>query len=90
MEPPASAKLIDGEENAKDPVSLALTREGLFSTAVGPSSKKTLASWHVTSADEVVDAMLKLVGLPPPKRVINLGFETPLRTPAIEHPNPHL
>ncbi|KAG8796999.1 threalose-6-phosphate phosphatase, partial [Serendipita sp. 398] len=34
MEPPASAKLIDGEENAKDPVSLALTREGLFSTAV--------------------------------------------------------
>ncbi|KAG8752066.1 threalose-6-phosphate phosphatase, partial [Serendipita sp. 396] len=33
MEPPASAKLIDGEENAKDPVSLALTREGLFSTA---------------------------------------------------------
>ncbi|CCA75087.1 related to trehalose-6-phosphate phosphatase [Serendipita indica DSM 11827] len=90
MQPPESAKLIDGEEATKDAVTLSLTQQGLFSTTVGHPSKKTLAAWHVTSADEVVDAMLKLVGLPIPKRIPVLGVDTPIRTPGIEHPNPHL
>jgi hypothetical protein len=78
MQPPSSAKLIDGEENAKDPVTLSLTQGGLFSTTVGSSSKKTLAQWHVTSADEVVDAMLRLVGLPTPKRHVESQATTPV------------
>lgn len=43
---------------------LALAREGVFATTVGASSKKTLASWHVTSPAEVVEAMLALVDGP--------------------------
>lgn len=77
MQPPASAKLIDGEDAAKDPVTLALTQQGLFSATVGSSSKKTLAAWHVTSAEEVVDAMLLLVGVQPPKRHIESPSQTP-------------
>jgi trehalose 6-phosphate synthase/phosphatase len=84
MQPPTSAKLIDGEENAKDAVTLSLTQKGLFSTTVGSSSKKTLAAWHVTSADEVVDAMLQLVDLPIPIRIPMLGDATPLRTPGTD------
>src|SRR5271170_7905394 len=89
MQPPLSVKLIDGEENTKDPVTLSLTPAGLFSTTVGSSSKKTLAQWHVTSAEEVVDAMLRLVGLPTPKRhedsmagtpVVKAGGLQPLTT----------
>jgi trehalose 6-phosphate synthase/phosphatase len=78
MQPPLSAKLIDGEENAKDPVTLSLTQANLFSTTVGSSSKKTLAQWHVTSPEEVVDAMLRLVGLPTPKRHEDSMANTPV------------
>ncbi|KIM27999.1 glycosyltransferase family 20 protein [Serendipita vermifera MAFF 305830] len=77
MPPPTSAKLIDGEQAAKDNVTLSLTQQGMFSTTVGSSSKKTLAAWHVTSADEVVDAMLRLVGVQPPKRHIESQTGTP-------------
>lgn len=76
MQPPTSMKLLDGE-NAKGPVALSLTQQNLFSTTVGSSSKKTLAAWHVTSADEVVDAMLLLVGVQPPKRHIESPTPTP-------------
>jgi trehalose 6-phosphate synthase/phosphatase len=86
MQPPASAKLLDGEDVAKDPVTLSLTQQGLFSTTVGSSSKKTLAAWHVTSAEEVVDAMLLLVGVQPPKRHIESPSQTPpLETNAASH-----
>lgn len=43
---------------------LALRPEGVFATTVGAGSKKTLASWHVTSPAEVVEAMLALVDGP--------------------------
>ena len=82
MPAPTSAKLIDGENATKESVTLALTQQGLFSTTVGSSSKKTLAAWHVTSAEEVVDAMLRLVGVQPPKRHIDSQTGTPTHEPA--------
>lgn len=82
MSAPTSSKLIDGEPDNPDPIELSLTPSGLFSTAVGPPSKKTLAAWHVTSAHEVVDAMLRLVGAPVPERRAALSGTT---TPAAFH-----
>lgn len=60
MQPPPSASLTNGSSELK-PVQLAIEPSGVFSTSVGASSKKTLATWHVTTPAEVVDAMLALV-----------------------------
>lgn len=63
MNPPisvTSAATVNG--STVEPVTLKVKPSGLFATTVGSSSKKTLAAWHVTSAHEVVNAMLKLVG----------------------------
>lgn len=63
MQPPLSATLV-AENGAKlEPVELALEADGIFSTSVGSSTKKTLANWHVTSPAEVVEAMLELVNV---------------------------
>ncbi|KAF6764435.1 trehalose-6-phosphate phosphatase [Ephemerocybe angulata] len=59
MDAPLAVTLIDGE--GKPPVDLAIKPEAVFTTAVGHSSKRTLASWHVTAPQEVVDHMLDLV-----------------------------
>ncbi|KAF8882465.1 trehalose-6-phosphate phosphatase [Infundibulicybe gibba] len=59
MEAPLSVTLIDGE--GAPPVDLAIAPEAVFTTAVGHSSKRTLASWHVTTPQEIVDHMLDLV-----------------------------
>ena len=42
-------------------VELAIQPEAIFTTAVGQSSKRTLASWHVTTPQEIVEHMLELV-----------------------------
>jgi trehalose 6-phosphate synthase/phosphatase len=65
MEPPLSVTLLAGKDaqNQFAPVELALEREAVFATAVGHSSKRTLATWHVTTPEEVVEHMLYLVGL---------------------------
>ena len=49
------------------PVELAIERDAVFTTAVGHSSKRTLAAWHVTTPEEVVEHMLHLVrdAIPP-------------------------
>ena len=62
MNPPLSVTLLakDASEEFK-PVSLDIEREAVFTTAVGHSSKRTLASWHVTTPEEVVEHMLHLV-----------------------------
>ncbi|KAL5522620.1 hypothetical protein ACEPAG_8637 [Sanghuangporus baumii] len=65
----AAASMMDAPVGVRDeedgtrtpPKELRLGPEGVFSTAVGSSSKKTLASWHVTSPHEVVEHMLGLV-----------------------------
>lgn len=59
MEAPLSVTLIDG--NGAPPVQLSIKSEAVFTTAVGHSSKRTLASWHVTTPQEIVDHMLDLV-----------------------------
>ncbi|KAF7318830.1 Trehalose-6-phosphate phosphatase [Mycena chlorophos] len=41
---------------------LAIKPDSVFTTAVGQSSKRTLASWHVTTPQEIVEHMLGLVG----------------------------
>ncbi|KAJ3507777.1 hypothetical protein NLJ89_g6115 [Agrocybe chaxingu] len=59
MEAPVAVTLVD-DPNAK-PVELAIRPEAVFTTAVGHSSKRTLASWHVTTPQEIVEHMLELV-----------------------------
>ena len=66
LDPPLSVTLLaPGKEYA--PVKLAIERDAVFTTAVGHSSKRTLAVWHVTTPEEVVEHMLHLVRdvLPP-------------------------
>ncbi|KAF9009898.1 trehalose 6-phosphate phosphatase [Cyathus striatus] len=59
MEAPLSVTLID--EGPHPPVKLAIKPDAVFTTAVGHSSKRTLASWHVTTPQEIVEHMLGLV-----------------------------
>ena len=49
------------EIEALPQVQVDVTAEGVFSTAVGPSSKLTLAHWHVTTPEEVVEMMEHLL-----------------------------
>ncbi|TDL22752.1 trehalose-6-phosphate phosphatase [Rickenella mellea] len=66
MTAPVSVNLLAGKTGQRTPPkTLAISPEGVFSTAVGASSKKTLAQWHVTTPQEVVESMLDLVNLPP-------------------------
>ncbi|KAI3614064.1 glycosyltransferase family 20 protein [Moniliophthora roreri] len=59
LEVPLSVTLL--EHDAPSEVELAIRPDAIFTTAVGHSSKRTLASWHVTTPGEVVDAMISLV-----------------------------
>lgn len=63
MEPPLSVTLLKDSATKYEPVELAIQRDAVFTTAVGHSSKRTLAVWHVTVPEEVVDHMLGLVAL---------------------------
>lgn len=63
LEPPLSVTLVDNNNGVSPPdVELAIASDAIFTTAVGPSSKRTLASWHLTAPEEVLDHMLHLVG----------------------------
>lgn len=62
LEPPLSVTLPEPERSFS-PVNLDITPDSIFTTAVGHSSKRTLASWHVTTPAEVVEHMLELVNL---------------------------
>jgi len=66
MEAPLSVTLTSpsGQESTSTypDVDLAVRPDDIFTTAVGHSSKRTLAGWHVTTPAEVVDHMLHLVG----------------------------
>ncbi|EJF56796.1 trehalose 6-phosphate phosphatase [Dichomitus squalens LYAD-421 SS1] len=61
LEPPLSVTLLAKEGEQYPPVELAIERDAIFTTAVGHSSKRTLALWHVTTPEEVVEHMLHLV-----------------------------
>jgi trehalose 6-phosphate synthase/phosphatase len=43
------------------PISFAVQPEGIFATTVGASTKKTLASWHVTGPQEIINTVSLLV-----------------------------
>ncbi|KAF8137714.1 glycosyltransferase family 20 protein [Boletus edulis] len=63
LAPPLSVTLVDNNHGITRPdVELAIAPDAIFTTAVGPSTKRTLAGWHVTTPEEVVDHMLHLVG----------------------------
>ena len=68
FEAPLSVTLTsDAKGQDFPPVELHITRDAIFTTAVGHSSKRTLAVWHVTTPEEVVEHMLHLVrdAIPP-------------------------
>jgi trehalose 6-phosphate synthase/phosphatase len=81
MDPPLSVTLIDKDPSPLQPVELAIAPEAVFTTTVGHNTKRTLASWHVTSPAEVIDHMLSLVGLDRDNvtaaRKKTMGIETP-------------
>jgi trehalose 6-phosphate synthase/phosphatase len=60
LDPPLSVTTVNGVADYK-PVELAIKSDAIFTTAVGHSSKRTLASWHVTTPAEIVDHMLHMV-----------------------------
>jgi trehalose 6-phosphate synthase/phosphatase len=63
LKPPvAITSSMEPEEAAEMPdVELKIKPQMIFSTTVGPPAKKTLAGWHVTCPEEVVDAMESLL-----------------------------
>ena len=61
MEPPLSVTLVEKSADTPKPVDLAVTSDDVFTTAVGHTGKRTLASWHVTTPAEVIENMLTLV-----------------------------
>ena len=60
MEAPIAITLLQGKEDSPA-VPLSIQSEAIFTTAVGHSSKRTLARWHVTTPQEIVEHMLDLV-----------------------------
>lgn len=64
MEPPLSVTLAGTSEQASPSpdVELAIRQADVYTVAVGHSSKRTLATWHVTTPVEVIDHLLFLAG----------------------------
>jgi len=63
MDPPLSASLMMTKSNqsgALTPIDLSIHPAAIFSTSVGASTKKTLAVWHVTTPQEILNSMLLL------------------------------
>ena len=61
MEAPIAVTLLHAGKEPAPTVPLAIQSEAIFTTAVGHSSKRTLARWHVTTPQEIVEHMLDLV-----------------------------
>jgi trehalose 6-phosphate synthase/phosphatase len=64
MDAPVSVTLVEPEAAEATPVTLTIRPDAIFTTAVGHSNKRTLASWHVTTPQEIVDHMLQMVENP--------------------------
>ena len=63
LEAPLSVTLVEDDGGVPLPgAELAVASDAIFTTAVGHRSKRTMASWHLTTPEEVVDHMLHLVG----------------------------
>lgn len=60
--PVAVTSTLDPEEAADLPdVELKVLPDAIFSTTVGPPAKKTLAGWHVTCPEEMVESLEHLL-----------------------------
>ncbi|OCH89277.1 trehalose 6-phosphate phosphatase [Obba rivulosa] len=66
LEPPLSVTLLAKEQTKFELVELAIPKDAVFTTAVGHSSKRTLAAWHVTTPEEVVEHIHLLVNTQQP------------------------
>lgn len=68
MKPPVgvTATLEPEEVELLPEVELKIRPSSVFSITVGPSAKKTLAGWHVTTPEAVVDSVEHLLA-PEPK-----------------------
>lgn len=62
LQPPVSVTQLEPKRKF-EPIELTIDKEAVFTTAVGVSSKRTLASWHVNTPAQVVEHMLGLVNL---------------------------
>lgn len=62
LDPPVSVTQLELKRKF-EPVELAIVKEAVFTTAVGVSSKRTLASWHVNTPAQIVEHMLELVNI---------------------------
>lgn len=65
LRPPVAVTATLDPEDAEDlpDVELLVRAEDIFSVTVGPPAKKTLAGWHVTCPEEIVDSLEHLVEL---------------------------
>ncbi|KAL0563131.1 hypothetical protein V5O48_018946, partial [Marasmius crinis-equi] len=61
LDAPLSVKLVGNGSSDAPAVELEIRPDAIFTTAVGHSSKRTLASWHVTTPQEVVDHMMEMI-----------------------------
>jgi len=55
--PGSSQEPVIQPSGSPTPVTLSIQPNGIFTTTVGASTKKTLASWHVTTPQEIVESM---------------------------------
>ena len=83
LEAPLSVKLVGNAPKDPAPVELEIRPDAIFTTAVGHSSKRTLASWHVTAPQEVVDHMLEMIDF-------ESGTVTPVNSQAEPKEESHL
>lgn len=63
MSPPTP---LSGSTPMGSPRSLALKPSGIFTVAIGPSGKKTLAKWHVEQVQRIIDSLSELADLADP------------------------
>ena len=60
VQPPAP--LNRSQARNTSPRKLKLRREQIFTTTVGPGSKRTLADWHVGDVQDIIDALAAMAG----------------------------
>ncbi|PWN53944.1 hypothetical protein IE53DRAFT_309331 [Violaceomyces palustris] len=67
MSPPTPLK---ANTPVGSPKTLKLTRQGIYTTTIGASGKKTLAEWHVDGVDKIIESLSEMAGLSDGQSVI--------------------
>ncbi|TIA93684.1 hypothetical protein E3P81_00786 [Wallemia ichthyophaga] len=62
MNAPVSVSMGGEKEETLPGVEINMNADDIFTVTVGPASKPSLAGWHLTTPEEVIDALEKLVG----------------------------